>query len=89
MSRRVRVIRSGAPAAAAAAPAGFDTYFDKVLKYIPADVLTQTIISTGAFAVWVFALGGPFHRVPGQPVYGPLLLILYTLVAARINPREG
>ena len=140
MSRRIRVARPGAPAAAAAASSGdIDTYFDKVVKYIPADVVaawvavtglvssasgiprqrtlwvafaiglvltawwtwkqataagrpppvTQTIISTGAFAVWVFALGGPFQHVPGQQVYGSLLLILYTLVAARVNPTEG
>src|SRR6266511_452206 len=44
--------------------------------------VTQTIISTGAFAVWVFALGGPFQHVPGQQVYGSLLLILYTLIVA-------
>ena len=51
--------------------------------------ITQAIISTGAFAVWVFALGGPFQHVPGQPVYGSLLLILYTLVVALIDPKEG
>ena len=50
---------------------------------------TQAIISTGAFAVWVFALGGPFQFVPGREVYGSLLLILYTLVVALIDPREG
>src|SRR2546427_734121 len=51
--------------------------------------VTQAVISTGAFAVWVFALGGPFQQVPGREVYGSLLLILYTLVAALINPKEG
>ena len=50
---------------------------------------TQAIISTGAFAVWVFALGGPFQFVPGREVYGSLLLILYTLVVALIDPRGG
>src|SRR2546427_5941942 len=139
MSRRVRALPPGAPAAAGAQPVEIDTYFDKVLKYIPADIVgawvavtgliasardiprqttlwvafgigliltswwtwkqagapgqrapvTQTIISTGAFAVWVFALGGPFQHVPGQQVYGSLLLILYTLVVALINPMEG
>lgn len=146
MSRRVRVMLPGAQAAPAAGPAavapgraGVDTYFDKVVKYIPADIvgawvavtglvssasgiprqtvlwiafgvgliltamwtlkqtalpgrppaITQSIISTGAFAVWVFALGGPFQDVPGQPVYGSLLLILYTLVVALVNPKEG
>ena len=138
MSRRVRVIRPGAQAAAAPSLES-DTYFDKVVKYIPADIVgawvavtglvsgasgiprqtilwiafgigliltawwtwrqatvqarrppvTQTVISTGAFAVWVFALGGPFEPVPGRQVYGSLLLILYTLVAALVDPREG
>jgi hypothetical protein len=142
MSRRIRV---AGPALAAAAPgAGSlpgegDTYFDKVLKYIPADVVgarvavtglvssapgvpqqqilwvafaaglvltawwttkqtsapgrptpvAQVVISTGAFAVWVFALGGPFEHVPGQKLYGSLLLILYTLVVARITPKAS
>lgn len=138
MSRRVRVVRAGAQAAPAIAPVEIDTYFDKVVKYIPADIVcawvavtglvanargvprqtilwvaflvgliltawwtlkqaalpgrprpvTQAIVSTGAFAVWVFALGGPFQHVPGQPLYGSLLLILYTLVVALINPKE-
>ncbi len=51
--------------------------------------ITQAIISTSAFAVWVFALGGPFRHVPGQQLYGSLLLILYTLVVALIDPKEG
>jgi hypothetical protein len=143
MSRRVRAIPQGAQVAAAPATRSsaveIDTYFDKVVKYIPADIVgawvavtglvssasgidrqmvlwvafgigliltawwtlrqtalpgrppavTQVIISTGAFAVWVFALGGPFQHVPGQQVYGSLLLILYTLVVALINPKKG
>ena len=133
MSRRIRV----AGPATAAGPV--DTYFDKVVKYIPADIVgawvavtglvtgtsgaprqtilwvafvvgliltawwtlrqaaapgrrpaaTQAIVSTGAFAVWVYALGGPFEHVPGQKLYGSLLLILYTLVAALVDPRES
>ncbi|HEY6209311.1 MAG TPA: hypothetical protein VIW28_09635 [Gemmatimonadales bacterium] len=140
MGRRIRVAPTRAQAAAGLTPAvEFDSYFDKAVKYIPADIVaawvavtglvssardlprqtilwvafgigllltalwtwkqaaapgrrppvTQTIISTGAFAVWVFALGGPFQHVPGQPVYGSLLLILYTLVVALIDPKEG
>jgi Na+/phosphate symporter len=127
------------PAAASAQPVEPDTYFDKLLKYIPADIVaawvavtglvssahdiprqtvlwvafgigliltawwtwkqatvpgrrppvTQAVISTGAFAVWVFALGAPFQYVPGRQVYGSLLLILYTLVAGLIDPKEG
>jgi hypothetical protein len=111
-----------------------DTYFDKVIKNIPADIVgawtavsglvlgaassvpkntvlwiafavgilltalwtlkqtqqpnmppatKQTIISTGAFFVWVFALGGPFAGLAWyNPLYGSLLLIAYTLVVA-------
>jgi hypothetical protein len=110
---------------------GTDTYFDKVVKYIPSDVVgawvaaagavkaavgvpqssllwivfafgvvvtalwklkqtklpMQAAISTGAFAVWVFALGGPFEQLSWyNPVYGTLLLIGYTLITALINP---
>ncbi|PYO60751.1 MAG: hypothetical protein DMD70_08130 [Gemmatimonadetes bacterium] len=139
MSRRIGVVWPKAQAATGVPPVGVDTYFDKVFKYIPADIVgawvavtglissargiprqtilwvafgigliltawwtwkqaavpgrrppaTQAIISTGAFAVWVFALGGPFQFVPGREVYGSLLLILYTLVVALIDPREG
>ena len=139
MGRRIRVAPPRAQAAAGVTPpVEFDSYFDKAVKYIPADIVaawvavtglvssardvprqtilwvafgigllvtalwtwkqaaapgrrppvTQAIISTGAFAVWVFALGGPFQHVPGQPVYGSLLLILYTLVVALIDPKE-
>ena len=140
MSRRVRALPPKALGAAAAAqPVEIDSYFDKVLKYIPADIVaawlavtglvssardiprqtvlwvafgsgliltawwtwrqatvpgrkppvTQAVISTSAFAVWVFALGGPFQSVPGRAVYGSLLLIVYTLVVGLINPKEG
>src|SRR6266496_2530282 len=34
-------------------------------------LIVQTVISTGAFAVWVFALGGPFATLASyHPVYG-------------------
>jgi len=117
-----------------------DTYYDRVVKYIPADIvgawvaamgiiesasnipknillwiafffgvlltaawtlrqtaapkkppaITQTIISTGAFIIWVIALGGPFATLDFyRPLYGPLLLILYTLIVAVVVPREG
>jgi uncharacterized membrane protein YozB (DUF420 family) len=117
-----------------------DTYVDRVIKYVPADIvgawvavtgminsaadipkvtllwiafalgmlltplwtlkqttepkkrpaITQTIISTGAFIIWVFALGGPFATlVFYRSVYGSLLLIFYTLIAALVIPHEG
>lgn len=116
-----------------------DTYFDRVIKYVPTDIVaawvaanglirssadvpqdkllwisfgfglvltaawtlkqtampnkplavTQTVIAIGAFTVWVFALGGPFETLAFyRPVYGSLILILYTLVAALVIPRE-
>jgi hypothetical protein len=141
MSRRVSVAAPATAGGRDAGPAngGGDTYSDKLLKYIPADVVGawvavtglvasakdvpqttvlwvafavglgmtawwtlkqtsvpgrppatgQTVISTVSFAVWVFALGGPFKDIPGQPLYGSLLLIFYTLVVARITPKEG
>ena len=132
MPRRVRTTQlhvDGAPPA--------DTYFDKVVKYIPADIVgawiavsglvasaanvpqvrilwiafffglvltalwtlkqtsepgkppawVQVAISTGAFGVWVAALGPPFNSLGFQPLYGSLLLIAYTLVVALINPK--
>ncbi|NEP53497.1 MAG: hypothetical protein F6K65_33750 [Moorea sp. SIO3C2] len=117
-----------------------DTYFDRVVKYIPADIvsawivvtnliksadnvsvntllwisfifgiiltatwtlkqtsvprkkiaITQTAISTVAFVVWVFALGVPFSTLGFyRPIYGSLILILYTLIVAIISPPEG
>lgn len=52
--------------------------------------ITQTLIATGAFVVWVFAMGGPFALLTFyQPLYGSLLLILYTLVVPLVNPSEG
>ena len=51
--------------------------------------ITQILISTGAFFVWVFALGEPFTSLSFyQPVYGSILLILYSLIVAKIAPKE-
>jgi hypothetical protein len=108
-----------------------DTYFDKIVKYIPSDIIAawvaatsaiaaaadvpkerilwivftfgilltflwklkqtqlrvQAAISTGAFIVWVFALGGPFSSLNWyNPLYGTLVLIGFTLVTGLINP---
>ena len=117
-----------------------DGYFDRVIKYIPADIVaawtavtglikgasgqvpensllwvvfavglvltalwtlkqtaqegkppakTQTLISTAAFAVWVFALGSPFDSLGFyHPVYGSLSLIGFTLAVGLIAPPE-
>ena len=117
-----------------------DTYFDKVIKYIPADIvgawvavtglissdagapqslllwvtflagavltllwtlkqtfvpkkkpaITQALLSTGSFIVWVFALGGPFATLGFyRPLYGSLLLMFYTLAIGLVTPPEN
>ncbi len=45
--------------------------------------ITQLVISLVAFAVWVFALGGPFTTFGWyDPIYGEILLPVFTLVIA-------
>ncbi len=51
----------------------------------------QLVLSMGAFAVWVFALGGqsPFATLSWyQPVYGAVLMPLYTFAAAIAKPER-
>ncbi len=51
--------------------------------------IKQTIISTIAFIVWVFALGEPFNTLGFyKPVYGSILLILYNLIIPLIDPEK-
>jgi hypothetical protein len=53
-------------------------------------VPVQLVISTIAFAVWVFALGGPFSDIPGyKPIYGAVALPVFTFFVAIITPRES
>lgn len=41
--------------------------------------ISQIVVSTIAFFVWVFALGGPFASLGWYlPVYGAVLLVIYT-----------
>ena len=50
----------------------------------------QLVIATVAFAVWVFALGGPFAFLPWyQAVYGAVLLPLFTFIVGIIIPNGG
>ena len=43
--------------------------------------VSQIIISTISFVVWVFALGGPFADMSWyQYYYGAILLVMYTFV---------
>ena len=49
----------------------------------------QLIISTLAFAVWVFSLGGPFAAYPWwSPFLGTMLLPLYTFVIPIFQPKR-
>jgi hypothetical protein len=136
MSRRIITTQLQA---AEAGEGGVDGYFNKLVKYIPADIVgtwvlasslikeasgapktpllwvafavllvitplwtwrntkppakpparTQIIISTVSFAVWVFALGGPFATMSFyRPVFGSLTLLFFSLVVAMITPRD-
>ncbi|MBO9998017.1 MAG: hypothetical protein J7641_03250 [Cyanobacteria bacterium SID2] len=50
---------------------------------------TQIGISCVAFVVWVFAIGGPFAELSFYtPLYGSLLLLVYTSTVALITPPE-
>lgn len=117
-------------------PATSDGYFDRLFKYIPAELvagyifvlgvvkqltepgevilfqwllfvifciltplylwrlqkvtkLQQHIISILSFIVWVFALGGPFESCGWyNPVYGAILLPVFTLVVAIIEAEK-
>lgn len=52
--------------------------------------ITQIVVSTGAFFVWVFASGEPFTSLSFyRSAYGAILLILYTLIVAKFVPKEG
>jgi hypothetical protein len=136
MGRRIETLELHAATKGGGKP---DAYFDRVIKYIPADVVSawvfaaasikaasddvpktlvlwiafacgliltalwtikqtsvpgrptavvQVAVSTVAFAVWVFALGGPFESLTFyRPLYGSLVLVLYTLSAALIVPK--
>lgn len=135
MGRRIVTVRYESSTGGAV-----DTYFDKVIKYIPADIvgawvavtglissdggspkslllwitfvagtvltllwtlkqtsvpnkkpaMTQALISTGSFVVWVFALGGPFATLGFyRPLYGSLLLIFYSLTIGLVTPIEN
>lgn len=118
-----------------------DGYFDRVIKYIPSDVVAawtavtglvnvdaeapkttllwilfgiftlltagwtwkqttkdgklsatiQILLSTVSFIIWVFALGGPFASLEGfyRPLYGSLVLIVYTLAVGLVIPKES
>jgi hypothetical protein len=134
MSRRIRTVTM--QAAGTEPP---DRFFDRIIKYIPADVVggwvaasgiisslqagssrttvlwiafavglalaagwthaqtresgkppawAQIVIASIAFAVWAFALGGPFAAFGWyNQAYGSLALIGFTLAAGLVVPR--
>lgn len=51
--------------------------------------MIQISVSVGAFAVWIFALGGPFLELGWyETLYGALLLPAYTFLVPFIKPEE-
>ena len=128
-----RISQSGSESKLPAGTATRDGYFDRLFKYIPAELVAgyifvlgvvkqltdageirifqwllfivfciltplylwrvqkvlkvqQHIISLLSFVVWVFALGGPFALSEWyNPVYGAILLPVFTLVVAIIE----
>lgn len=138
MSRRIVTSRLQSTGGQAS---DIDGYFDRVVKYIPADVVglwlfatgliaaqaetdanagvvhwiaflggafltalwtwkrtsqpglptatLQIAVSTAAFIVWVFAMGGPFSGLDWfQAYYGSLLLAFFTVASGLIVPPE-
>lgn len=50
----------------------------------------QIIIATVSFLIWVFAIGGPFKFLSGyNPVYGSVLLILFTFFPPLLIGKAG
>jgi hypothetical protein len=47
----------------------------------------QLVIATGAFAVWVLAIGGPFEAIGMNRMYGTLLLPIYTFFVPLFEPQ--
>jgi hypothetical protein len=57
----------------------------KAEKSKDSPAISQIIISTIAFVIWVFALGEPFSSLPFyQPVYGSIALIIFSLIVPLI-----
>lgn len=55
----------------------------KVQKWV------QLLVSTIAFAVWVFSMGGPFASLIWyKPIYGAVLLPLFTFAVGIIEPES-
>lgn len=125
----------GAESATAVAEARPDDYKQRLIKYIPAEVIalhltldallrasgegqgalpwavfafcfaatplylwrvagvgkaSQLLISTVAFAVWIFAVGGPFAALAWyKPIYGGILLPAYTFLIPIFTPGGG
>jgi hypothetical protein len=65
-----------------------------VLKQTNADgkpkAITQAIVATVAFLVWVFAIGAPFSSLSFyNGLYGTLAMIAFTLGSGLVVPKEG
>jgi len=52
----------------------------------------QIVGATGAYIVWVFAMGGPFTKIPGftyDPQYGTIVLAIYAVILVVLLGRKG
>jgi hypothetical protein len=57
----------------------------KTEKSKESPAISQIIISTVAFVIWVFALGEPFSSLSFyQPIYGSIALIIFSLIVPLI-----
>lgn len=131
---KVRLYDAGGAPPGSEIPPAADGYADKLVKYIPAEIIaafiavnsimhsvatpsasvywamflfltiltpvylwrfqrvrkrTQLLLSSVAFVIWVFGIGGPFSYLSWYGSYayvGGLLIIAYTLGVAVINP---
>jgi len=63
---------------------GTALYQWRILKIVK---VAQLTVSTAAFGVWVFALGGAFATLSWyEPFIGSLVLVIFTFFAPLINP---
>lgn len=70
---------------------GFLLIMTPVYLYYVQDVekKQQWVITAVSFAVWVFTLGGPFAQLSWyHPVYGAVLLPLYTFLIAIVTAKK-
>ena len=59
---------------------------------LPVHPTTQVILTTVAFAIWVFALGGPFQTIPAIAAYpwiGSVILTVWSSLLTMFLPQKA